>query len=40
MYKFIPMCLLRGICLPVVVAVGAIVATIAYVTAKQAETDK
>ena len=42
MYKvlFSPLCLIRGLCLPVLAVAGAIVAAIAYVAQKNADTGK
>jgi len=42
MYKmlFSPLCLIRGLCFPALAIVGVIVATVAYVAQKNAETGK
>ena len=42
MYKmlFSPLCLIRGLCMPALAIAGAIVAAVAYVAQKNAETGK
>ncbi|MFZ4440670.1 MAG: hypothetical protein ACOYOS_19815 [Syntrophales bacterium] len=42
MYKmlFSPLCLIRGLCMPALAVASVIVAAIAYVAQKNAETDK